>query len=141
MIILDTNVVSEAWRPTPNAAAWEWLRSQSRASLYLCTPVLAELRHGVERMAMGRRKDFLKTAIDQFEAEGYRGRILPLDATAAGEFGRLMVKRAGRRMETMDGMIAAIAASHQAALATRDVRDFADLGIEVINPFEATSNV
>jgi predicted nucleic acid-binding protein len=139
MIILDTNIVSEVWRPNASPAVLDWLGSQPSLSLYLCTPVLAELRYGMERLAPGRRKDILIAAIDHIENEGYRDRILPLDAAAAAEFGRLMVKRdrAGRRMETMDGLIAAIAAVNGAPLATRDIRDFADLGLQVINPFDA----
>src|SRR5947209_3878232 len=110
--------VSEVWRPTPDPAVLVWLRSQSADSLYLCTPVLAELRYGMERLALGRRKAILSAAIDELEAEGYRDRILPLDIAAATEFARLMVKRerAGRRMETMDALIGAIAVVHGAAL-------------------------
>lgn len=141
MIILDTNVVSEAWRPVPDATALEWLRAQPVASLFLCAPVLAELRYGVERMPTGRRKDNLMTAIDSIETKGYRDRILPFDTSAAAEFGRLAVKREriGRRMEPMDAVIAAIVAAHHATLATRDTQDFADLGFDVINPFSANT--
>ena len=139
MIILDTNVVSEVWRPSPYPPVMEWLRSQPAHLLYLCTPVLAELRHGAERLENGRRKNNLKHAIDQLETQGYRDRILPLDAGAAAEFGRLMVhrERAGRRMQTMDALIAAIAVAHGACVATRDTSDFSDLGFDLINPFEA----
>ena len=139
MIILDTNIVSEVWRPAPDSAVADWVRSRPAGSIYLCTPVLAELRYGVERLAPGRRKDALKATIDHYETEVYRDRILPLDTAAATEFGRLMVtrERAGRRMSTMDGLIAAIAVVHGAALATRDIRDFVDLGLRVINPFDA----
>ena len=142
MIILDTNVVSEVWRPVPNAAVLDWLRSRPAASLYLCAPVLAELRYGIERLEAGRRRELLKVAVDRLEAEGYRDRILPLDSAAAAEFGRLAVKRerVGRRMQTMDTLIAAIAITNRAALATRDTKDFADLGLDVINPFEATTD-
>ena len=140
MIILDTNIASEVWRPTPHTAVSGWARSQPAGSLYLCTPVLAELRYGIERLAPGQRKDALKAAIDHYETEGYRDRILPLDTAAATVFAGLMVKRerAGRRMNTMDALIAAIAVVHEAALATRDIQDFADLGLHLINPFDAS---
>jgi len=138
MIILDTNVVSEAWRPEPAAAVLGWLRLQPPGSLFLCTPVLAELRYGVEHLPSGRRRDRLKVAVDRAEVEGYSDRVLPFDSAAAAEFGRLTVKRErlGRRIDTMDGLIAAVALTHAAALATRDVEDFADLGLDIINPFE-----
>jgi predicted nucleic acid-binding protein len=138
MIVLDTNVISEWWRPNPDAAVLNWLEAQPTASLYLCTPVLAELRYGIERLQPSRRKERLAAAVDRMETEGYRNRILPLDSAAAAEFGRIAVKRerAGHRMEPMDALIAAITLTHRAALATRDTGGFADLGFEVINPFD-----
>jgi toxin FitB len=140
MIVLDTNVVSETWRPLPDQSVLRWVRFQPLHSLFLCTPVLAELRFGVERLPNGARRDRITAAIDRLVAEGYRGRILPFDAAAASAFGRLgaMRERSGRRMEAMDLAVASIVAAHGAKLATRDVGDFADLGFEVINPFGAT---
>ena len=139
MIILDTNVVSEIWRPKPNGTVVKWLESQREDLLYLCTPVLAELRYGIGRLAASHRKNRLKRAIDRLEEE-YRDRILPLDTAAAAEFGRLAAnrERIGRSMEPMDCLIAAIAVSHRAALATRDIQDFAGLGVNVMDPFDAT---
>jgi hypothetical protein len=139
MIILDTNVVSESWKPEPNPAVALWLNAQPVHSLYLCTPVLAELRFGVERLPNSRRRIFLESWVARLEAEAFRDRILPLDSAAAAEFGRLAARRGklGRRMETMDVLIAGIAASQGASLATRDTSDFDDLGLELINPFEA----
>jgi predicted nucleic acid-binding protein len=139
MIVLDTNVVSEAWRPTPSTTVLNWLESQPVVSLYLCTPVLAELRYGFERLEASRRKDRLRAAIEKIESEAYRDRILPFDSAAATEFGRLaaMRERSGRRIEPMDALIAAIALAHRAALATRDVEGFAGLGLEIIDPFNA----
>lgn len=138
MILVDTNVVSEGMRPQPDSAVIAWLNAQSWESLYLCTPVLAELRYGIERLPVGRRKTFLVAAIDRIEHELYRGRILSFDQVAAANYGRLTVSREqqGRRMEQMDALIAAIASSHGAAVATRDASHFVDLGFEVINPFE-----
>ncbi|HKS61220.1 MAG TPA: type II toxin-antitoxin system VapC family toxin [Xanthobacteraceae bacterium] len=138
MILLDTNVVSAPWRPRPDDAAIAWLEAQPFNSLYLCTPVLAELRFGAERLDPGGRRDRLRTFIDRLENEVYRGRILALDAAAAAEYGRVaaMRERAGRRIELMDAMVAAIAIVHRAVVATRDVSDFTGLGLDIINPFE-----
>jgi predicted nucleic acid-binding protein len=138
MIVLDTNVVSEAWKPRPDKRAMAWLEAQAFNSLYLCTPVLAELRFGAERLAPGSRRDRLRTLIDRVENEGYRGRILSLDVADAAEFGRLAAlrERVGKRMEAMDALIAAIAVTNRATLATRDIDDFTGLGIEIVNPFE-----
>ena len=139
MIILDTNVVSEAWKPTPSVSTLAWMNAQPFGSLYLCTPVLAELRYGVERLPTGSRKDRLRSLIEKLEGETFQGRIFPLDTVAAAEFGRLVAsrERAGRRMQPMDALIAAVALSQAAELATRDVHDFSDLGLNLINPFEA----
>jgi hypothetical protein len=138
MILLDTNIVSEPWRARPDDSVIAWLEAQPFNSLYLCTPVLAELRFGAERLDAGGRRDRLRGSIDRLKNEAYRGRILLLDPAAATEYGRLaaMRERAGRRMELMDAMIAAIALVHRAVVATRDVSDFAELGLELVNPFE-----
>src|ERR1700724_176880 len=139
MILLDTNVVSDSWRPQPNPAVASWLNAQPFHSLYLCTPVLAELRFGIERLPHGRRRTYLASWVVRLETEAFRDRILPLDTAGAAEFGRLAARREklGRRMEPMDALIAGIAASQAASIATRDISDFADLGLELINPFDA----
>jgi predicted nucleic acid-binding protein len=136
VIVLDTNVISEGFRALPNEAVISWLKAQPPESLYLCTPVLAELRYGVEKLPSGRRQRDLVFRVDSVESF-FRDRILVLDAAAAAEFGRLAAlrQRKGRRIEPMDGLIAAIASAQRFALATRDIDDFIGLGIELINPF------
>jgi hypothetical protein len=138
LIILDSNVVSEAWRTLPNSSVVAWLDAQDRARLYLCAPVLAELHFGAERLPAGRRRELLRASIKQLELEGYRDRVLPFDIEAASAFGRIgaMRERVGRRMDPMDAMIAAIALVHGMKLATRDVSGFAGVGLDLINPFE-----
>jgi len=138
MIVLDTNVVSEMWRPEPDRSVAAWFKSQPADNLYLCSPVLAELRFGAERLDVGSRRDRLRASIDHLEHHGYRGRILFLDGTAAAELCGLAAKRerAGRRMGLMDALIAAIARSNDATLATRDVEDFDDVGLTIVNPFD-----
>ena len=138
MIVLDTNVVSEIYRPRPNGSVIAWLDAQPRASLYLCTPVLAELRFGVERLEQSPREERLRATIDRLENEIYRDRILLFDAASAVEYGRLAAsrQRAGRSIEQMDALIAAIALINGATLATRNDKDFAGLGLDVFNPFE-----
>jgi len=137
MILLDTNIVSEPWKPRPDRSVIAWLKAQPFSSLYICAPVLAELRFGAERLDGGLRRDFLRASIDHLENVGYRGRILALDGPAAAEFGRLAARgeRAGRAMGLVDAMIAAIALANRATVATRDESDFADIGLELVNPF------
>ena len=140
MILLDTNVVSEGLQPQPSMRVKAWTDAQRHATLYLCTPVLAELRFGLERLSDGRRKNHLREAIDKIESDLFLGRILPFDLAAAHEYALLMVdrQRRGRPIDLMDGLIAAIARSRGSSLATRNINHFIDLGIELINPFEAT---
>jgi toxin FitB len=139
MILIDTNVISETMRKQPDGAVIAWLDGQPWDSLFLCTPVLAELHYGVERLTAGRRKEILMGALDRIENELYHGRILSFDQLAAASYGRVTTKRErlGRRMQQMDSLIAAIALTHGAMVATRDTAGFSDLGIELINPFDA----
>jgi hypothetical protein len=140
LILLDTNVVSELWRPQPSAAVRDWLDAQDDAFLFICTPVLAELHFGAERLPTGRRKELLHALINHVEIFGFRERILAFDIAAASAFGTIAAQRerAGRRMEPLDAMIAAIALANGMHLATRDTNDFADIGLQLINPFDAT---
>ena len=138
MIVVDTNVVSEAMRVRPNQAVAIWVDAQPADSLYLCTPVLAELRYEIECLDDGRQKELLLTAVNRFENELYRGRILAFDQPAAAHYARLAAsrERQGRRMGQMDALIAAIAATHGATIATRDVDGFSGIGLHIVNPFE-----
>jgi predicted nucleic acid-binding protein len=138
MILLDTNVVSDSSRPRPHSSVRSWLSAQRAVDLFICSPVLAELRYGVERLSAGARRTFLELWLEKIENEGFANRILPFDQRAAHEFGRLLHQRTiwGRPIKTMDAIIAAIAKSEGAILATRDVADFADLEITIVNPFE-----
>jgi predicted nucleic acid-binding protein len=139
VILLDTNVVSEPWRPQPNPAVLRWLDAQDENALYICTPVLAELRFGAARLPSSTRKQRLDNHINLLETTGFRGRVLDFDAAAALAFGTVGAhkEKIGRRMEPLDAMIAAIAFARGLKLATRDEFDFSDLGIELINPFKA----
>lgn len=140
MIILDSNVISEIWRPKPNASVLVWFDAQIATQLYLCTPVLAELYFGAERLPPSRRRDILKALIKRLETEGYRERILPFDIEAAANFGRIgaLREQAGRRMEPVDAMIAAIALTYGMKLATGNLHDFEGIGLDLIDPFAAS---
>jgi predicted nucleic acid-binding protein len=138
MIVLDTNVISEGFRKKPNPAVRVWLDHVDMSELFLCAPVVAELRYGVERLPASRRRSELDTLISNAEDELFANRILPFDRESAHELGRIVAKRAGmgRPILPMDALIAAVASANGMAIATRDVDDFAGLGLELINPFE-----
>jgi len=137
MILLDTNVLSEPYRPRPNAAVQKWLNAQPSRDLYLCTPVLAKLRYGLERLPSGSRRYRLEDWLRNLEDEYFADRVLPFDQSAAHEFGRVMSRREkqGRPINAMDALIAGIAICHAATIATRDIADFEGLGLDLLNPF------
>ncbi len=143
MTILDTNTVSELMRQNPDPAVVAWLSRQIKANLFVTAVTEAELRYGVANMAAGRRRDALAREVDNTLAFDFAGRILPFDSEAAGEYAdiRVHLDSIGHPVENLDIMIAAIARSYGAAVATRNVRDFADCGVPLINPWEMGGSV
>jgi len=137
MIVLDTNVVSEAMRPEPSPLVRDWLNAQPIETLYTTAVTLAEIHFGLARLPSGRRKDLLAR---QFEliSRIWQGRVLPFDADAARQYAVMAVaaQQSGHSLPTPDGYIAAIAAAHGYAVATRDVAPFAAAGLHVINPWQ-----
>jgi predicted nucleic acid-binding protein len=132
--LLDTNVLSELRRKTSNAGVVGWFAQRPASTLFLSVLTLGELRKGIEGMADADRRT---TLLDWLEAElpiFFTGRILPIDAQVADRWGRL-VAAAGRPVPAIDSLLAATAAHHGLSLVTRNVRDFADFGLEVINPW------
>lgn len=136
MILLDTNVVSEAMKPEPNAAVQTWLDAQAAETLHLSSVTVAELMFGIGAMPTGRRKDKLTAALDGV-LEVFTDRILPFDTSAARRYAQLAVRAraAGKGFPTPDGYIAAIAAAHDFAVASRDTSAFIAAGIIVIDPW------
>lgn len=138
MILLDTNVVSEAMKPEPAPAVRGWLDEQVAETLYLSSVTIAELMFGIGALPAGRRRDRLTAALDGV-LELFADRILPFDTKAARRYADLAVRArsAGRGFPTPDGYIAAIAASHDFAVASRDASAFGAAGLTVIDPWTA----
>ena len=136
MIVLDTNVVSELMRPTPSKRVVRWLRNHDQRELYTTSITLAEIRYVIERLADGRRKELLRTTADDVFA-AFEEDILPFDAKAAVRYATIVRRRdrVGLPIDGFDAQIAAICHSHVAELATRNLRDFRDTGINVIDPW------
>jgi predicted nucleic acid-binding protein len=136
MILLDTNVVSEAMKPEPNPAVRDWLDAQAAETLFLSSVTLAELLFGVAALPDGRRKTGLAVLLDGVMAL-FAGRILAFDTPAAQRYADLAVRAraAGRGFPTPDGYIAAIAAANGFAVASRDTTAFTAAGLTVINPW------
>ena len=137
MVVLDTNVVSDLLRVAPAPSVEAWLGAQDGASIYFTAVGEAELRYGVALMANGKRRDPLALAIDGLLRDDFRGRVLPFDSPAAEAYAAIAVERraAARPISQFDCQIAAIARAHGAAVATRNVSDFAGSGIAVIDPW------
>ena len=137
--LLDTNVVSELLRSSPEPAVESWVAARPAAELHFSAVGEAELRYGVAILSAGRRRDALAVAIDAILREDFYGRILPFDSDAAREYAEIASARraAGRTMAPADCQIAAIARSRGMAVATRNVRDFRDIEIEVVDPWTA----
>ncbi|MDI3470721.1 MAG: VapC toxin protein [Pseudolabrys sp.] len=136
MILLDTNVVSEAMKPKPNSAVHNWLDEQAAETLYLSSVTVAELMFGIGALPKGKRKDKLAATLDGV-LELFTTRILPFDTGAARHYADLAVKAraAGKGFPTPDGYIAAIAASHEFAVASHDTSAFTAAGLTVIDPW------
>jgi toxin FitB len=138
VILLDTNVVSEAVKPDPHPSVRDWLDAQVAETLFLSSITVAELLFGVGALPGGRRKDLLGTRIDSL-LKDLAARILPFDASAARSYADLAVKAraAGRGFPTPDGYMAAIAAAHGFTVASRDASAFDAVGLKVIDPWKA----
>ncbi|MFI5080708.1 MAG: type II toxin-antitoxin system VapC family toxin [Streptosporangiales bacterium] len=138
MIVADTNVVSELMRPSPSPALRDWVSRQAAGDLYTTAIAVAEIRYGLERLPGGRRKDRLQAAADEVFA-AFSEYVLPFDAGAAAHYARIARHRdeAGLPIGGFDAQIAAICRAHGAALATRNIKDFLETGVEVIDPWRS----
>ena len=138
MIVLDTNVVSELMRPSPDTAVVTWLRQQARGSLVTTAITVAEIRFGLARLPVGRRAIELRQLADEVLG-AFPAQVLPFDTAAAELYGDIAAarERDGRPVDALDAQIAAISRAHSASLATRNIRDFVGTGVELLDPWRA----
>jgi predicted nucleic acid-binding protein len=136
MILLDTNVISEAIKPAPHPGVRAWLDAQAAETLFLSSVTVAELSFGIGALPAGRRKAALAAALEGV-LEVFAGRVLAFDTAAARCYGDLAVRAraAGPGFPTPDGTIAAIAVAAGFAVASRDGSAFAAAGLRVIDPW------
>lgn len=139
MILLDTNVVSELMRTSPDPAVEAWTAGYDAEELFFSAAGEAELRYGAAILPAGRRRDTLFSDIEGMLQEAFGDRVLPFDSDAARSYGDIAAMRrsAGRPVAPADCQIAAIAHSRRLAVATRNIRDFADMEIKLVNPWAA----
>jgi predicted nucleic acid-binding protein len=137
MFLLDTNVVSEWVKPRPNDGVIEWLRTVSESELYFSVVSLAEVRQGIERLPAGARRSKLDTWLTDHLVIRFEHRTLTVDTETSDIWGRITARavRRGLTVEAMDGLIAALALQHDMSVVTRNVNDFAPLGVRLLNPW------
>jgi predicted nucleic acid-binding protein len=140
VIVLDTNVLSEVLRPYPTAAALRWLEEQEPGAVFTTSITAAEILYGVEVLPSGKRRTALLSACEKILYEEFAGRILPFDEAAGRIYPKIAAGRraAGLPISQFDAMIAAIARSQRAALATRNTDDFVECGLRLIDPWRCT---
>ena len=140
MKILDTNVLSELIRPNRDENVVAWVDAQPINELFVTAITEAELRAGVATMPSGKRKKALEAVVNAILQKEFAARILPFDSNAAIEYAAIVSARRalGKPISQFDAQIAAIArANGAAAIVTRNVDDFANLNINLINPWDA----
>jgi toxin FitB len=139
MIVLDTNVLSEALRPVPESSVLDWLANQPRASLFITTVTRGEILYGIRLLADGKRRHGLWDAARKIFDADFADQVLSFDGDAADMYADIAASRrtAGKPISQFDAMIVAMARSRGASLATRNVKDFEECGVDVINPWTA----
>jgi toxin FitB len=139
MIVLDTNVLSEVLRPVPESSVMDWLVSQSRVSLFTTTVTRGEILYGIRLLPDGKRRRGLWDAAKAIFDEDFAGQVLSFDNDAADMYAEISASRrsAGKPISQFDAMIVAMTRSRGAGLATRNVKDFEDCGVELVNPWAA----
>ena len=138
MILLDTNVVSELMKAAAAENVARWVAAQPTSSVYTTSITQAEILHGIMLLPAGKRRRGIEAAAQAMFAEDFEGRILGFGSDAAMPYAHIAAdrRRGGRPISSFDAQIAAIARSVGAVIATRNVADFSDCGVEVVNPWE-----
>ena len=136
--LLDTNVVCEPARQTPDPGVIAWLAEADEDRLHLSAVTLAEVQRGVSRLPPGRLRERIQHWLSRDVLDRFGDRILPVDNSVAAKWGELMAaaESAGRAMSTLDGFIAATAVMGSFTLVTRNVADFATAVPQIVNPWE-----
>lgn len=139
MILLDTNVFSALMDREPEAKVVAWLDTQPPESVWTTSITVFEVRMGLEILPEGRRRKSLEQAFEKVLDEDLEGRVAVFDPPAAQAAGRLAARqrRSGRPPDVRDIQIAGIATARRAILATRNVRHFEDLDLELVDPWSA----
>jgi hypothetical protein len=134
--LIDTNVLSELRKKQPQASVVAWMHSRPRQSLFLSVLTLGEIRKGVEQLPDSARKVVLLDWLTVDLPNYFVGRLLPVDADVADQWGHLSAK-ASRPLPAIDALLAATALQHRLTLVTRNTKDFEGLSVDLFNPWQA----
>ena len=136
-LLLDTNVLSEVTKPSPDTNVLGWLDRLDEDRTFISVVSIAEIRRGVALMDEGRRRDSLTEWLVRDLPQRFEQRVLPVNEAVALAWGDLMgvAKRRGRGLSSMDGLIGATAIAQSLTLATRNIKDFDGFGIDLYNPW------
>jgi predicted nucleic acid-binding protein len=140
VILLDTCVLSELARPTPEARVLAWFDAVDESELFLSVVTLGEIRRGASLLPRSKRRTRLEEWLDGLQ-RAFANRILPVDAATALVWGEISAaaERKGRKPPAIDALIAAVARRHDATLATRNLRDFQSLAVKLLDPWKASA--
>ena len=135
--LLDTCVISELVKPTPNRKVVDWINELPSEALFLCVITIGEVRKGLTKLPDSKKKERLTLWLDTLLIE-YRERILSIDLKVCDNWGILQgnAEKAGTRMSTIDSLIAATTYTHNLTLVTRNENDFTPSNIPIINPWK-----
>jgi predicted nucleic acid-binding protein len=137
--LLDTNVISELVCPRPERRVTEWMDAADESLLYLSVLTLGEIRKGAALLGQGKRRTLLETWLEVDLPSRFLNRVLPIDSAVADRWGLLVseAKRKGKSLAVIDGLLAATAIHHNLTVVSRNVGDFVEAPVQVLNPWEA----
>lgn len=140
MIVLDTNVLSELMRPKPSPRVMAWISRHPATELFTTSVTEAEIFYGIELLTRGKRREELLAAAEGMFAEDFVGRVLGFDSETARAFAKIAAYRRGlgKPIHHADAQIAAITRVRGAMLATRNIEDFEDCGLDIIDPWNGS---
>lgn len=133
--LIDTCALSELARPRPDNNVVRWFDETASGTLFLSVLTLGEIRKGIETLPDMRRRARIRNWLEVDLPYWFGDRILTIDVGVADEWGRLLA-RAGQQLPAIDSLIAATAARHRLTVVTRNIGDFVDTGVDVLNPWQ-----
>ena len=137
--LIDTNCISELVAPRPEQRVLDWMDATDESLLYLSVLTVGEIRKGLARLHQGRRRTQLETWLDVDLQVRFAGRIVPIDSGVADRWGWIMAqaKDRGKTLPVIDSLLAATALHHNLTVVSRNIGDFVETQVPVLNPWEA----